>query len=56
MKCCFCKKDAGKYGNNAEPVKKGKCCNRCNDGIVIPIRLLSAFNKSKLGLSQEKKK
>ena len=44
MKCCFCKKDAGQYGNNAEPVMKGRCCNKCNDGIVIPIRLLKAFN------------
>jgi len=40
MKCCFCKKDAGKYGNNALPIMDGRCCDECNDGIVIPIRIL----------------
>lgn len=28
-------------GNNAEPVNMGRCCNDCNDRVVIPARLNS---------------
>ena len=27
------------HGNNAEPVNMGRCCNRCDNEIVIPARL-----------------
>jgi hypothetical protein len=40
--CCFCKKDAGRYGNNPRPVMDGNlnaCCDKCNVSIVIPARL-----------------
>ncbi len=39
MKCCICKKSTKEYGNNAEPVKRGKCCDACNMLVVIPARL-----------------
>ena len=26
-------------GHNAEPVREGRCCDSCNDGIVIPARM-----------------
>ena len=26
-------------GNNAEPVKEGRCCDVCNHTVVIPTRL-----------------
>lgn len=39
MKCCICRKDAGKYGNNALPLKDGRCCDTCNYDIIIPLRL-----------------
>ncbi len=39
MKCCFCKKDAGKWGNNAEPITDGRCCDLCNVRYVIPERI-----------------
>ena len=39
MKCCFCNEDAGKFGNNAQPIKEGFCCNSCNLQLVIPKRL-----------------
>ena len=39
MKCCICGKDAGKFGNNAQPVKNGQCCDKCNYGKVIPARI-----------------
>lgn len=38
-KCCICGKPIEGYGNNAEPVKKGKCCDECNISVVIPARL-----------------
>ena len=41
MKCCFCKKEIKGYGNNAEPIRKGECCDECNRKFVIPTRLAS---------------
>ena len=38
-KCVICGAPIEGYGNNAEPVKKGKCCDKCNQEIVIPARL-----------------
>jgi hypothetical protein len=29
-----------KYGNNAQPVNDGKCCDECNRDIVIPARIV----------------
>lgn len=42
--CCICGKKIEINGNwiddnNAEPVKKGRCCNNCNFKYVIPARL-----------------
>tara|TARA_Y100001963_G_C6479436_1_gene308241 strand:- start:247 stop:429 length:183 start_codon:yes stop_codon:yes gene_type:complete len=46
LKCCICddtiKADpisgwAG--GNNAEPVEDGRCCDECNNSVVIQARL-----------------
>jgi len=42
VRCCLCQCDAGKYGNNALPVKKGRCCDECNVTKVIPARMLNA--------------
>lgn len=33
------------YGHNAEPVAKGRCCDSCNDTVVIPSRI-SKYVKS----------
>lgn len=39
-KCCICGRWFEGYGNNPEPVKyRGRCCDRCNDLIVIDARL-----------------
>jgi hypothetical protein len=53
MKCCFCKKDVGEYGNNAQPVMDGRCCDSCNETIVIPIRILKATNSPLLKIGEE---
>ena len=46
MKCTICgleiKTDSdGKWdgGHNAEPINKGRCCEKCNNIVVIPMRL-----------------
>ena len=39
MKCVICGKEIKGYGNNAEPVKNGKCCGECNMKIVVPKRI-----------------
>ena len=39
MKCVLCGKEAGEFGNNAMPIKKGQCCNKCNMTKVLPERI-----------------
>ena len=46
MKCTICgleiKLDSdGKWdgGHNAEPINEGRCCEKCNDTVVTPMRL-----------------
>ncbi len=38
-RCVICRKMTFGYGNNAEPVKKGRCCDWCNISVVIPARI-----------------
>jgi hypothetical protein len=38
-KCTICKKEVKGFGHHAEPVKKGTCCDLCNDVHVIPARI-----------------
>jgi hypothetical protein len=52
MKCCLCKKQipivrGWKFGNNAQPLKEGRCCDDCNVKKVIPARLKQAGYKLK---------
>ena len=37
--CVLCNKKIIRYGNNASPVKTGRCCDTCNIEVVIPTRL-----------------
>ena len=39
-RCVICKKEYEGYGNNAEPIAAGRCCDNCNDMVVIYARLL----------------
>lgn len=59
MKCCICKKDIEmKYtpdgelywdkGNNPYPVTdalESRCCDSCNQSVVVPLRLSLLTNK-----------
>lgn len=48
MKCCLCGKEIEtknnySYGNNPSPVctiENARCCDKCNDSIVTPFRIL----------------
>lgn len=47
-RCCICKKLVWGYGNNPDPVKKeGECCDSCNSGVVMPMRLAKLFKEVK---------
>lgn len=47
MKCCICGNEIENYGNNAFPVKDGKCCDSCHETVVIPARMSKIRNLSK---------
>lgn len=38
-RCVLCKGEYEGYGNDAEPLKKGYCCDGCNTTKVIPERV-----------------
>ena len=37
--CSICGNEYEGWGNNAEPLNGGKCCDNCNDRVVIPARI-----------------
>ena len=37
--CVICKNEFTGYGNNAQPVADGTCCDKCNREVVIPKRI-----------------
>lgn len=40
FKCCICGQKFTGYGNNPYPVKeKGRCCDECDNSVVIPTRI-----------------
>jgi hypothetical protein len=50
MKCCICNNQievnplsGWGRGNNAEPVKSGRCCDGCDDTKVMPRRIANAI-------------
>jgi hypothetical protein len=48
--CCFCKEDIEGMGNNPEPLvpyDEGRCCDLCNDIIVIPERIDRIVNRKR---------
>jgi len=43
--CCMCGNMFKGYGNNAEPIRKGICCNYCNKNVIM-IRLTQINDKN----------
>ena len=37
--CSICGDEYFGYGNNAQPVNDGRCCDECNLNIVVPYRI-----------------
>jgi hypothetical protein len=37
---------SGGYGNNAEPINDGQCCDECNGKRVLPARLAIIMQKT----------
>jgi hypothetical protein len=37
--CSICGVNAVGYGNNAQPINNGLCCDVCNELVVIPERV-----------------
>jgi len=47
--CCICGEEFEGFGNNPYPVNKdenARCCDICNDTVVIPARI-EALNEDK---------
>ena len=40
--CVLCSKEIIGYGNNAQPLKDGRCCDDCNH-IAVVVRLLDSY-------------
>lgn len=38
--CSICGQEYYGYGNNAQPINNGRCCDECNRMAVIPMRIL----------------
>lgn len=45
--CSICQVGYEGWGNNAQPVNDGRCCDKCNSAIVIPARLMMIFRSYK---------
>lgn len=45
--CSICQLPYDGWGNNAQPVNSGRCCNTCNSMVVIPARINRMLNKKK---------
>ena len=42
--CNICGKEFYGYGNNAQPINNGRCCDKCNQ-IVLQKRLENIFGR-----------
>ena len=45
--CSICGLEYKGYGNDAEPINSGRCCDTCNNMKVIPARISNLNNKNK---------
>jgi hypothetical protein len=37
--CTICGRPYTRFGNNAEPINHGRCCDDCNRDIILPARI-----------------
>lgn len=43
--CSICQQDYTGWGNNAEPVNDGRCCDMCNSSVVVPARITMFYRR-----------
>lgn len=48
MKCCICGNEipvihGWSEGNNAQPIADGRCCDECDNNVVIPARIAMMY-------------
>ena len=53
--CSICGKEYSGWGNNAQPVNDGRCCDDCNTTAVIPARLALFFADKEESQEQKEK-
>jgi len=39
--CSICQEEYTGFGNNAQPVNDGQCCDSCNSRTVLPARMMA---------------
>lgn len=44
--CSICQSKFVGWGNNAQPVNDGTCCDDCNSAVVIPARLTRIWREN----------
>lgn len=56
--CSICKQKFTGFGHNPEPVKPypSRCCDSCNNGVVIPLRLFAIYHREAFAHFQGGKK
>ena len=48
MNCSICNNEINdRFGNNAEPINNGRCCDDCNYTVVLPARVNALTAKIK---------
>ena len=49
MKCSICSKEIIGFGNNASPFNNERCCDDCNENVLLPLRMyLSGLCKKQI--------
>lgn len=50
-KCCICGNPIKGWGNNPDPFPGDKCCDKCNNELIVPVRIfLQGLYKGYLAL------
>jgi len=52
--CSICQKEFTEFGSTAEPINNGRCCNRCNDEVVIPARIRRMRRERQIRLQERR--
>ena len=51
IECCLCGKEVKDFGHNPQPLgekEDDRCCDECNQKLVIPTRLRLLFSKQEV--------